>query len=58
MSRKRQKIDPLAVMATANPASAAELAAGIGSEELQRALARAVALGRSGTIRPRRGGRT
>ena len=49
MSRKRQKIDPLAAMATANPASAAELAAAIGSEDLQRALARAVALGRAET---------
>lgn len=45
MSRKRQTIDPLAAMAAVNPASAAELAAGIGEVDLERALARAVALG-------------
>ena len=45
MSRKRQKLDPLAAMAAANPVSAAELAAGIGDEDLTRALERAVALG-------------
>ena len=45
MKRKRQRIDPLAAMAAANPASAAELAAGIGEVDLERALARAVALG-------------
>jgi hypothetical protein len=47
LSRKRQKIDPLAAMAAANPASAAELAAEIGEVGLERALARAVALGRA-----------
>jgi hypothetical protein len=47
LSRKRQKTDPLAAMAAANPASAAELAAGIGEVDLERALARAVALGRA-----------
>ena len=46
MSRKRQNIDPLAAMAAANPASAAELEAGIGQADLDRALARSVALGR------------
>lgn len=47
MSRKRQTIDPLATMAAANPASAAQLAAGIEEGDLERALARAVALGRA-----------
>ncbi len=47
MSRKRRKIDPLAVMAAANPTSAAELAAGLGEAELEQALSQAVALGRT-----------
>jgi hypothetical protein len=47
LKRKRQKIDPLAAMAVANPASAAELGAGIGAAELERALTRAVALSRA-----------
>lgn len=47
MKRKRQRIDPLAAMAAANPASAAELGAALGPAELERALARAVALGRA-----------
>ncbi|MGB7589574.1 MAG: hypothetical protein WBM00_12810, partial [Solirubrobacterales bacterium] len=46
MNRKRQRIDPLAAMAAANPASPTELAAEIGEVDLERALARAVALGR------------
>ena len=47
MSRKRRKIDPLAAMAVANPAPAAELAAELGEAELGRALTRAIALGRT-----------
>lgn len=47
MSRKPRKIDPLAAMAAANPAPTAELAAKLTEGELDRALARAVALGRS-----------
>ena len=47
MSRKRQRIDPLAAMAVANPISAAELVVGIEEEDLEQALARAVALGRT-----------
>ncbi len=45
MSRKRHRIDPLAAMAASNPASATELTAAIGEEDLERALQRAVALG-------------
>ena len=47
MSRKRRKIDPLAAMAAANPASAAELAAEVTKVELERARTRAIALGRT-----------
>jgi hypothetical protein len=47
MSRKRQKIDPLAEMAAANPASSAELAAEVTDAEVELALTRAVALGRT-----------
>lgn len=46
MTRKRQKIDPLAAMAAANPAPSAGPAAAIEPRELNRALERAVALGR------------
>lgn len=47
MSRKRRKTDPLAAMAAADPAPTAELAAELGEAELERALARAVSLGRT-----------
>jgi hypothetical protein len=47
LSRKRQKNDPLAEMAAVNPALAAELAAEIEEQELDQALRRAVALGRT-----------
>jgi hypothetical protein len=47
LKRKHQRIDPLAAMAAANPASVAELGAGIGAAELEQALARAVATGRA-----------
>jgi hypothetical protein len=47
LRRKRRKIDPLAAMAAANPAPAAELGARLGEAELERAMARAVALGRT-----------
>ncbi|HEX7058233.1 MAG TPA: hypothetical protein VF176_00070 [Solirubrobacterales bacterium] len=47
MILKRQKIDPIAAMAAANPASTAELAAEIGEVSIERELARAVALGRA-----------
>lgn len=47
MSRKRRKIDPLAAMAAANPAPTARLAAHLDEAELDLALARAVALGRT-----------
>jgi hypothetical protein len=47
LSRKRRKTDPLAAMAAANPAPTAELAAELSETELQQALSRAVALGRS-----------
>jgi hypothetical protein len=47
LSRKRRKIDPLATMAAANPAPTAELAARLGEVELERAMTRAVALGRT-----------
>jgi hypothetical protein len=47
LSRKRRKTDPLAAMAAANPVPTAEVAAGLTAAELERALARAVALGRS-----------
>jgi hypothetical protein len=56
LSRRGQAIDPLAAMAAANPASTPELAAGIGELELERALARAVALGRARS-RPARSAR-
>ena len=46
MSRKRQKIDPLAAMAEANPLPAADAEAMVGAKDLERALERAVALGR------------
>lgn len=45
MSRKRQSTDPLAAMATENPISTAQLEAEIGEMDLERAMARAVALG-------------
>jgi hypothetical protein len=44
-----RKIDPLAAMAAANPAPTAELAERLGAAELERAMARAVALGRTPT---------
>lgn len=44
MKRKRQKIDPLAAMRAADPVSSADPA--VGPAELDRALARAIALGR------------
>jgi hypothetical protein len=47
LSRKRRKIDPLAAMAAANPAPTAVLAARLGEAELERAMAHAVALGRT-----------
>jgi len=47
LSRKRRKIDPLAAMAAANPAPTAELAASLADAELERAMSRAVALGRT-----------
>lgn len=47
MSRKRRTTDPLATMTAANPAPTAELEAELTEAELGRALARAVALGRS-----------
>jgi hypothetical protein len=47
LRRKRQRVDPLAAMAAANPVSAADLAAEIEAAELERALARAEALGRT-----------
>jgi len=47
LSRKRRKFDPLAAMAAANPAPTAELAAELTEAELERAMERAVALGRS-----------
>jgi hypothetical protein len=47
LSRKRRKIDPLAAMAAANPARTAELAARLDEAELERAMDRAVALGRT-----------
>ena len=47
MSRRSQIVDPLAAMAAANPASPVEIAAEIGEPGLERALARAVALGRT-----------
>ncbi len=47
MNRKRRKIDPLAAMATANPAPSAALAAELGETELERAMTRAIALGRT-----------
>ncbi|HET8956415.1 MAG TPA: hypothetical protein VFN18_12225 [Solirubrobacterales bacterium] len=47
MSRRPRKTDPLAAMAAANPAPTAELAAELTEAELERALSRAVALGRS-----------
>jgi hypothetical protein len=46
LSRKRQRIDPLAAMAAANPVSTADLATEIGEMGLQLALERAMALGR------------
>lgn len=50
MNPKRQKIDSLAAMAAANPASAAELQAKIGDVQLKRALQRAMALGRTPSV--------
>jgi hypothetical protein len=47
LNRKPRKIDPLAAMAAANPAPTAELASRLGEAELQGAMARAVALGRT-----------
>lgn len=47
MSRQRRKTDPLAAMAAANPAPTAGLAAELGEADLERALTRAVALGRT-----------
>jgi hypothetical protein len=46
LSRKRQKPDPLAVMAANNPVSAVALAAEIGEPEMEAAQARALELGR------------
>lgn len=46
MNRKRQKVDALAAMATANPVTVADLAAEIRAVDLERALERAVAIGR------------
>ena len=45
MSAKRQKIDPLAAMAAANPVSTVDLAAELNDADLERALERAVAFG-------------
>jgi hypothetical protein len=47
LSRKRQSTDPLAAMAAANPTSTAQLETEIAEGDLERALARAVALGRA-----------
>lgn len=47
MSRKRRQIDPLAAMAAANPAPTAGLAAELDEAELERAMTRAIALGRT-----------
>jgi hypothetical protein len=47
MNRRRQKIDALAAMAAANPASAAELAAEIGEAGVERALADSIDRGRA-----------
>lgn len=47
MSRKPRKTDPLPAMAAANPAPTASLAAELGEADLERALTRAVALGRT-----------
>jgi hypothetical protein len=47
LSRTRKQIDPLAAMAAANPASAAQLRAQIGEAGLEQALARTLALGRA-----------
>lgn len=47
MTRKRRKPNPLAAMTAANPTSAAELRRQIDGAELERALTRAVALGRT-----------
>jgi hypothetical protein len=46
LNRKRQNIDPLAAMAAANPTTAAAVVAGLDGDDLERALARALALGR------------
>ena len=46
MSRKRQKVDPLAAMAASNPVSVVALAAEIGEPEMVAAQARALELGR------------
>jgi len=47
VSRTRRKTDPLAAMAAANPAPTAELAADLTEADVERALSRAKALGRS-----------
>lgn len=47
MSRQHPETDPLAAMAAANPAPTAGLAAELDEAELERALTRAVALGRT-----------
>jgi hypothetical protein len=47
LSPKQRKTDPLAAMAAVNPAPTAEVAAELSEAELERALARAVALGHS-----------
>jgi hypothetical protein len=47
LNRKQRKTDPLAAMAASDPAPTAEVAAALSEAELERALSRAVALGRS-----------
>jgi hypothetical protein len=47
MNRKRQKIDALATMAAANPASAAEIAAEVGEIGVERALTNSIDRGRA-----------
>lgn len=47
MSRERHPIDPLAAMAAANPSPTVALTAEIGERDLERELARAIALGRA-----------
>lgn len=54
MSRKHPRIDSLATMAAANPVSTAGLAAEIDDTDLERALERAVALGRDDESKDRR----